>query len=131
MIRSKTVGAKDAVLSLKTRMESKNLGVVLLALGLIDICIKNSGDGFLVEIAGNEFLEAYVGLIQVVSSQWIDHQGAWLTRDWIYRADRTMRLSRSCWGCFRLGQARLSINQSYGLSESRIVDYVAKVSPVL
>jgi growth factor-regulated tyrosine kinase substrate len=68
-IRSKTVPARTAMLSLKSRITSKNPRVQMSALGLADICVKNGGDHFLLEVAGREWCEACVGLIKAEVSE--------------------------------------------------------------
>lgn len=64
LIRSKTVPAKPAMQSLKTRLSSKNGRVQMSAMGLIDTCIKNGGDHFLQEIASKEFVDEMTGVIK-------------------------------------------------------------------
>ncbi|KDN42994.1 ubiquitin binding protein [Tilletiaria anomala UBC 951] len=63
-IKSKSVPVKQAMQTIKKRIGHKNPNVTLLALGLTDICIKNSGDYFLNEVGSREFLDNLVSIIR-------------------------------------------------------------------
>ncbi|SPO35708.1 related to VPS27 - vacuolar protein sorting-associated protein [Pseudozyma flocculosa] len=63
-VRAKQVQPKQAMQVIKRRVSHKNPNVVLLALGLTDICIKNGGDHFLQEVASREFMDNLVSVLQ-------------------------------------------------------------------
>lgn len=63
-VRAKQVPAKQAMQVLRRRVSHKNPNVVLLALGLTDICIKNGGDHFLQEVASREFMDNLVSVLR-------------------------------------------------------------------
>jgi len=63
MIKSRRVAAKDAMRYLKHRILHANPNVQLLALQLVDKCVKNGGKHFLVEVAGREFVDELVAVM--------------------------------------------------------------------
>ncbi|TPX72258.1 hypothetical protein SpCBS45565_g00682 [Spizellomyces sp. 'palustris'] len=61
-IKAKEVSGKQAVQSLRRRVNHKNPNVQLLALKLTDTCVKNSGHHFVQEVASREFTDNLVSI---------------------------------------------------------------------
>ncbi|KAI9206897.1 uncharacterized protein BJ171DRAFT_566273 [Polychytrium aggregatum] len=67
-IKAKEVTAKDAIKALKKKINHKNPNVQLLALKLTDICVKNGGHHFLLEVASREFVDNLVSLTTAITT---------------------------------------------------------------
>ena len=63
IIKSRRVDPKDALRLLLTRLTHDNPNVQLLTLQLLDKCVKNGGKHFLIEIAGREFVDVAVSMM--------------------------------------------------------------------
>ncbi|KAG9031637.1 Vacuolar protein-sorting-associated protein 27 [Tulasnella sp. UAMH 9824] len=64
-IRTKTVLPKSAMQSIKERLNHQNSSVQLLTLSLLDMCVKNGGGYFLLEIASRDFMDNFTSILKL------------------------------------------------------------------
>ncbi|KAJ9076282.1 Vacuolar protein-sorting-associated protein 27 [Entomophthora muscae] len=64
LIRCKQFNAKEVSASLRKRLRHANPNVQLLTLSLIDVCVKNGGNHFLVEVASRDFMDDLVSILK-------------------------------------------------------------------
>jgi len=64
LIKSKKIGAAEAVNAIKKKLDNSNPNVQLLAIKLLDCCIKNSGDHFLVKVSQKEIVDSMASIIR-------------------------------------------------------------------
>jgi len=64
LIKSKKINAADAVNAFKKKLENNNPNVQLLTIKLLDCCIKNSGNHFLVKVSQKEIVDSMATIIR-------------------------------------------------------------------
>ncbi|RCH86672.1 Vacuolar protein-sorting-associated protein 27, partial [Rhizopus stolonifer] len=81
-IRSKKITPKDAIRAFKQRLSHKNPNVVLATLSLVDTCVKNSGSGFVREVATRDFMEEVTHVLKTGSNQDVKNKALCLIQIW-------------------------------------------------